>query len=139
MRRRRRWLAVIAATAAFALPACGRAVAASGGSPRTVHIAIHWSRYTPATVRVPRGTTVRFVVTNTDPIDHELIVGDDAVQLRHESGTETHHEAPGEISIPAHTTATTTYTFGSPGEITYACHLPGHFAYGMRGAVVVSA
>ena len=26
-----------------------------------------------------------------------------------------------------------------PGKVLFACHLPGHFAYGMKGYVVVVA
>jgi uncharacterized cupredoxin-like copper-binding protein len=86
-----------------------------------------------------RGDTVTFVIRNDDPIDHEFILGDEAVQERHEEGKERHHHGlvPGEISVPAGETRETTYTFTESGSLTYACHLPGHFAYGMRGEVVV--
>jgi uncharacterized cupredoxin-like copper-binding protein len=81
---------------------------------------------------------VRFVITNHDPIDHELIVGDEAVQQRHETGTEPSHGAvPGEVSVPAGTVAETTYTFSRAGVVLIGCHAPGHYKYGMRGAVVV--
>jgi uncharacterized cupredoxin-like copper-binding protein len=57
----------------------------------------------------------------------------------HERGTEAvHPPRPGEVSVPAGTTATTTYTFEAPGDLTFACHLPGHFAYGMQGTVSVA-
>jgi len=77
-------------------------------------------------------------VRNQDPIAHELIVGDKRVQRIHELGTERHHGAkPGEISVPAGATSTTTYTFDRPGRLYFACHLPGHYAYGMRGTIDV--
>ena len=58
------------------------------------------------------GSSVRIVVHNRDPIDHELIVGDAGVQDRHEQGTEPRHGLrPGEITIPAGTTAVTQVTF----------------------------
>ena len=82
---------------------------------------------------------MRFVVRNTDPIDHELIVGDEAVQLRHEHGSEAHHGArPGEISVPPHSTATTTYLFGPRGTLLFGCHLPGHWSYGMHGTIRIA-
>ncbi len=105
---------------------------------RTVHITIHFSSFDLQQIDAVPGETVRFVIENTDPIDHEFILGDDLVQRIHELGTEAvHPPKPGEVSVPAGTTATTTYTFGAPGELTFACHLPGHFAYGMRGTVTV--
>lgn len=106
----------------------------------TVHVRVEHSRFEPDHVAVRPGTTVRFMVTNDDPIDHELIVGPQDVHDRHERGTEAHHPpVPGEVSVPAGTTATTVYAFDDAGPVLYACHLPGHFAYGMRGTVDVVA
>jgi uncharacterized cupredoxin-like copper-binding protein len=118
------------------------AIALLGGSSspaeRTVEIRIHHSRFLPADLHVAPGDTVRFVVRNTDPIDHEFIIGDEEVQARHETGTEAQHGArPGEVSVPAGGTAATTFTFSDPGTLLIGCHLPGHYAYGMRGSVRV--
>ena len=104
----------------------------------TVAITIRHSRFVPAHVTVRRGATIRFVITNTDPIDHEFILGDEAVQRRHEAGAEpSHGEVPGEVSTPAGETVGTTYTFSEPGRLLIGCHAPGHYAYGMRGWVWV--
>jgi uncharacterized cupredoxin-like copper-binding protein len=103
-----------------------------------VEISIHHSRFQPSELSFPAGTEVRFVIRNTDPIDHEFILGNQEVQDRHETGTEPHHGAiPGEVSIPAGEIAATTYRFGEPGMLLLGCHLPGHWDYGMRGLVVV--
>lgn len=105
---------------------------------QTVTITIRHSRFIPAHFTVRQGATVRFIITNTDPIDHELILGDEAVQLRHENGTEpAHGHVPGEVSVPAGTVAETTYTFSRAGLLLVGCHAPGHYAYGMRGWVRV--
>lgn len=105
---------------------------------QTVAITIRHSRFIPAHVTVDRGATIRFVITNTDPIDHEFILGDEAVQKRHEAGAEPQHgEVPGEVSTPAGETVGTTYTFLEPGLLLIGCHAPGHYAYGMRGWVRV--
>jgi uncharacterized cupredoxin-like copper-binding protein len=113
-------------------------VTPTSATPRTVEITMRRSKFLPARLVVRRGTTVRFVITNADPIDHELIVGDDAVQRRHETGTEPAHGAvPGEVTVPAGATAETTYTFSHAGIVLIGCHAPGHYAYGMRGRVLV--
>lgn len=105
-------------------------------NPQTVAINIRHSRFVPARFTFRRGVTVRFVITNTDPIDHEFILGDESVQRRHETGTEpVHDHVPGEVSVPAGTQAETTYTFSRPGGLLIGCHAPGHYAYGMRGWV----
>lgn len=113
--------------------------AAAASDVRTVEIQIRFSRFVPSTIQVAPGETVRFVVHNADPIDHEFLVGDETVQLVHELGTEAHHPPkPGEMSAPAGSTRETTFTFpGTPGELVFGCHLPGHYAFGMRGAVLI--
>jgi uncharacterized cupredoxin-like copper-binding protein len=112
---------------------------APAAATRTVVLTMHHTRFQPAVVKVEPGTTVRFVLRNTDPIDHEFIVGDEAVHQRHRVGRDRHHhgEVPGEISVPSGTQAATTYRFDRPGRFAYACHLPGHEAYGMVGTVEV--
>ena len=108
--------------------------------PLVVPITIHYSHYDPAEIRVPAGRPITFVITNTDPIDHEWIVGDAALHERHRTGTEPYHNSrPTEVSIDAGRTIRTTITFPAPrGDLTYVCHLPGHEAYGMTGVLVVT-
>ena len=139
MRIASRSLRVAAVAGGLSLLVAGTAAsdAATATGTRTVTVVVHFSRYEPSSIQVRPGETVRFVVRNTDPIDHEFILGDEEVQRIHEEGTEAHHgEKPGEISVPAGATVSTTYTFpDQPGSLIFACHLPGHFDYGMRGTV----
>jgi len=127
--------------AAVALPACSPAAAAP--SVRTVSVTIHYSRFSPDHLQVPAGTTARFRITNTDPIDHEFILGDQAVQDEMERTTETVHDGsvPGMVSVPALSTATAVVTLPRPAgtSLIYACHLPGHDAYGMRGLLTITS
>ena len=104
-----------------------------------VVVNINHSRFDPAAFEFDTGETVRFVIHNADPIDHEFLLGDEAAQDRHERGTHASHGAvPGEISVPAGSTRSTTYTFTEPGDLIIGCHLPAHYAYGMRGNVTVT-
>ena len=107
---------------------------------RTVTVRIEHSRFLPSDFTFEAGQTVEFVIVNEDPIAHEFLIGDEASQLRHENGTEEEHGAvPGEISIPAGATRTTTYTFDHPTRaLLVGCHLPGHYDYGMRGTITVT-
>jgi uncharacterized cupredoxin-like copper-binding protein len=129
------------ALAAVGATACGTASADPGSAEavlRTVNVTIHYSHFDPSSFSFPPGTTVRFVVRNTDPIDHEFIVGDQAVQEAHESGTEAYHPPrPGEMTVPAGSTRATIVTFARPGSLIFGCHLPGHYAYGMHGVIRV--
>lgn len=106
--------------------------------PVRVAVAIHFSAYAPTRITVPRGRPVTFVIDNTDPIDHEWIVGTDTLHAAHRTGTEAHHEGrPSEVSIPALQSRTTTITFPEATTLTYICHLPGHESFGMTGTLVV--
>jgi len=124
--------------------ACGRA-SADDRSHLTVRVTIHHSTFDPPAFEFRRGTAVTFVIRNTDPIEHEFIVGDQAVQYYIEHTKHPTHtgSVPGQISIPAGETRTTTYTFTAvthrASDMTFACHVPGHFRYGMHGPITVTA
>jgi uncharacterized cupredoxin-like copper-binding protein len=121
----------------LALVAC--APASGDVGEETVHVRLRYSRFQPSSFSFDAGTTVTFVVENADPIDHEFILGDRAVQIAHERGTEAYHPPrPGEMTVPAGETLSTTYTFTQPGRLILGCHLPGHYAYGMRAVVHVA-
>lgn len=141
--------AALAAAAAVAAAAGSSAVLASsltppsaalGPGPVTVVVEIEHSRFNVSSIPVVEGTEVTFVVVNRDPINHELIVGPQSVHDRHRDGTERRHAPrPGEVSVPALERGVTTYSFAQPGRIELACHLPGHYDYGMRGEIQVTA
>ena len=79
------------------------------------------------------------MITNTDPIDHEWIVGDAALHERHRTGTEPVHDArPTEISIPARSDAQDDGHVRAADTLQYICHLPGHEAYGMVGVLSIT-
>lgn len=126
------------AMALVALTVCSSASAGARTSSRTVELTVRHSRFSPSELIVEQGEHVRFVVHNEDPIDHELIVGPMAVQLRHEAGREAWHPPiPGEVSVPIFQTTETTYIFDEAGTMWFGCHLPGHWDYGMQGRIVV--
>jgi uncharacterized cupredoxin-like copper-binding protein len=135
---------VVRRTVALALAAAGLTGCSAGAAavpPRAlvVDVRLHYSKFEPATLSVPAGRPVRFVLHNEDFLDHEFLVGDEAMQQRHELGTEPHHGArPTEVDVPANGTTSTTITFDRPGRLIYACHVPGHYRYGMVGTLTVT-
>ena len=105
-------------------------------APAIVEIRVRYSKFEPASVSVPYGRPVTFVLRNDDPIAHEWLVGDQEMHRVHRTGTEAHHGSrPTEVSIPPLSTIVTTVTFEQPVSWRYICHLPGHEAYGMVGSV----
>jgi uncharacterized cupredoxin-like copper-binding protein len=143
------WKIAVAACVGAATVLVGYALTDGGvagaGTPRvlgpglvTVNVGIAYSRFSIDDLHVHPGTTVRFVITNRDPIHHEFIVGPPSVHARHARGHESAHPpVPGEVSVEPEDTGETFYRFDRPGRFLFACHLPGHFAYGMHGSVVV--
>lgn len=126
------------ATIGYAVDASGSEREVLGPGVVTVEVGIDQSAFDIGSLRVREGTLVQFVVQNDDPIDHELVVGDGDVHRRHANGSERRHPpVPGEVSIAPGDTAMTFYEFTEVGSIVYACHLPGHVAYGMEGTIEV--
>ena len=111
---------------------------ARGGASTSAEISIHFSHYTPSEIVATAGVPITLTLVNTDPIEHEWLVGDAAFHQRHRTGTEQHHGArPNEVSLAPGESKTTTVVFDAPGEYLYICHLPGHEAYGMVGVLKV--
>jgi uncharacterized cupredoxin-like copper-binding protein len=105
-----------------------------------VTVRFRFSKFEPNVVTVTAGMPVRFTLRNDDPIEHEWIVGSEEVHERHRTGTEPYHDdVPTEVTVPALSMRSTTFIFDQPGDYSFVCHMPGHEAYGMRGALRVIA
>ena len=94
-----------------------------------------------ASLIVPAGRPVTFVVRNAGSTEHEFVLGDEAEQAAHElemagSMGMTHDEAMG-IGVKPGATKELTVTFDEPGSILAGCHIPGHYASGMKAALEV--
>lgn len=132
-----------AAATALGLYALDDAARASESPPIgpglvTVELGSRYSEFSFDELQVRKGTTVQFIVRNHDPIFHELVVGDEAVHARHQTGTEkSHPPVPGEVSVKPNDVGTTFYEFEREGTYEFACHLPGHYEFGMKGVVTV--
>jgi uncharacterized cupredoxin-like copper-binding protein len=134
-------LAVAMSTVGYAIQSSGAGAGTGPLGPGlvTVEIGIDHSHFSIDHLAVARGTQVRFVVRNDDPIGHELVVGGPEVHARHAAGSELRHPPiPGEVSVDGGDTGLTTYLFDEPGSVDFVCHLPGHEAYGMRGTIRVT-
>ena len=148
-RRARRWPWLVASAAVAAgVAGAGFAVAEAetedpadltfGPGDVTVELHVEHSLFEQTEIRVVEGTRLRFVLDNDDPISHELIVGGPDVHARHALGTEARHPSiPGEVSVGPNEVGVTTLRFDEPGIYEFACHLPGHYEYGMHGVVEV--
>lgn len=144
----RRATAVLGATAALILGACGGEAQTpqGGGEERVIEIeALDSLAFQPDRVTVEAGETVRFVVTNPGVAVHEFILGPESVQVAHEAASEEGAEHGGmqvegqlaALELSSGATEEIEVTFEDPGEVLYGCHEPGHYDGGMVGTVVV--
>ncbi len=126
------------AAAALATILLGWACSGGGQAAEERTIQVRYSKFEPTELTVPAGVPVRIELVNSDPIEHEWLVGDEDMHERHRTGTEAFHdEIPTQVSLRAYQTRTTTIRFDEPGEYKFICHLPGHEEYGMVGVLRV--
>lgn len=98
-------------------------------------------RFSPATLTVKRGDTVRFVVTNSGKVRHELTLGTAASLAEHAKMMQqmpgmTHAEANA-VTVDPGQRKTLVWHFTQAGTVEFACLEPGHFEAGMRGVINV--
>ena len=98
-------------------------------------------RFSPATLEVTRGETVRFLVKNLGKVQHEMVLGTEASLKEHAETMKQHpgmaHDEPGMIHVAPGATGETVWRFNRPGEFRFGCLVPGHFEAGMVGRVNV--
>ena len=109
---------------------------------RTVDIVMSDAmRYTPSSVKVKRGETIRFRVKNTGQTKHEMVLGSLA-ELKEHAKTmskfpEMEHDDPNAISVEPGKTGELVWRFTKAGKFDFACLVPGHFEAGMQGKIAV--
>ncbi len=110
---------------------------------RVIEVRAHGMRYTPDTITVRRGETVKFVVKGTDNMPHELVLGDAKTLKEHAELMRRHpdmeHEDPNMAKGAPGGTGTLIWKFSRAGTVEFACLIPGHYEAGMRGRIRVSA
>lgn len=109
---------------------------------RTVNVDMTDSmRFTPASIQVKKGETIRFVVKNSGKIKHEMVLGTPAQLKEHYAamlknpGME--HADENQVTVAAGASGEIVWKFTTAGQVDFACLQPGHFDAGMKGAVAV--
>jgi uncharacterized cupredoxin-like copper-binding protein len=110
---------------------------------RTVQIdmsdAMH---FTPSSVDVRQGETVRFVVKNSGQVKHEMVLGTEKELKEHYElmkktpGME--HADENMVTVAPGKTGEIVWQFTKAGRIEFACLQPGHLEAGMKGVVTVA-
>jgi len=100
-------------------------------------------RFTPDSIEVKQGETVRLRVRNAGKILHELVIGTPAELVAHAEMMLKHpgmeHDEPYMTHVDPGKTGEIVWTFNRAGEFEFACLIAGHFQAGMKGTIRVRA
>lgn len=142
----RRILFLLVVPALVLLAACGAddgSTDAGAGSTadRTIDVEMRDIAYSPTTLDVRTGETVRFNFKNTGQVEHDAFIGDQAAQEAHEKEMREGHDhgkTANAVSVKPGKSASLTHTFDKAGQVIIGCHEPGHYVGGMRITVNVA-
>ena len=105
-------------------------------------------RFTPDSIAVQEGDTVRFVVRNTGRMLHEMVIGTPAELAKHAAlmarfaGMEhdapyMEHDAPYMVHVSPGKRGEIVWHFNRAGSFEFACLIAGHYQGGMVGTIKV--
>ncbi len=99
-------------------------------------------RFTPYTLTVKEGETVRFVVRNTGRMLHEMVIGTPDELAKHAAMMakfpNMEHDEAYMVHVDPGKTGEIVWHFNRAGSFEFACLIAGHFEAGMRGALAVT-
>ncbi len=131
---------------------------------RTVTVEMTDNRYTPETLSVKQGETIRFVVENKGQLVHEFNIGTPAMHTAHQKemmmmaehgaleadrinhdrmkmdmggGRTMEHNDPNSVLLEPGKKAEVVWKFTEAGKFEFACNVPGHYDAGMVGTLDV--
>jgi uncharacterized cupredoxin-like copper-binding protein len=98
-------------------------------------------RFNPSSIKVRKGETVRFVVTNSGKLKHEMVLGSMSDLKKHAAmmrkNPEMEHAEENMVSVEPGKSGELTWRFTASGKVEFACLQPGHLEAGMKGKVAV--
>lgn len=99
-------------------------------------------RFTPDSVSVREGDTVRFVVTNAGRMQHEMVIGTPDELAKHAAlmarFPNMEHDEPYMVHVDPGKTGEIVWRFNRAGSFEFACLIAGHYEAGMRGTLTVT-
>ena len=100
-------------------------------------------RFTPDTLTIKQGETIKFVIRNSGKTLHEFVLGTMSELKEHSAlmqkfpGME--HAEPYMAHVAPVKTETIAWQFTKAGNFHFGCLIPGHFEAGMVGNISVTA
>lgn len=100
-------------------------------------------RFTPSSISVKQGETIRLIVKNSGAVKHELVLGSEKELKEHnevmKKNPEMEHADDNMVTVAPGKTGEVVWQFTKAGKVNFACLQPGHFDAGMKGVVTVAA
>ena len=131
---------------------------------RTIEMVMSDNRYTPETITVKKGETIRFKVRNAGQIVHEFNIGTAAMHAAHQKemammaehgvlgidkiyhdkmnmnmggGKAMKHDDPNSVLLEPGKSGEVIWTFSANAKLEFACNVPGHYEAGMKGEIEI--
>ncbi len=123
-------------------------MAGKPGDPAGVNQTIEISmddtmRFTPGQITVQAGDTVRLFIRNNGKLEHELVIGTMEELTEHakmmRDMPDMDHAEANMIRLAPGQRGSLIWQFDFPGEIDFACLVPGHYEAGMYGSIDIES
>lgn len=99
-------------------------------------------RFTPSTITVKRGETIRFEVVNSGKLLHEMVIGTEKELQEHaalmKKFPDMEHDEPYMVHVDPGKRGSMVWQFTKAGNFLFGCLIPGHFEAGMIGRIQVT-
>jgi uncharacterized cupredoxin-like copper-binding protein len=99
-------------------------------------------RFSFSNLAVKQGETVRFIVSNSGKIKHEMVLGTEAELKEHaelmKKNPGMEHADDNMVTVEPGKTGEIIWQFTKAGKVEFACLQPGHYEAGMKGTVTVA-
>ncbi len=99
-------------------------------------------RFSPDTLTIKEGETVRFVVRNTGRMLHEMVIGTPEALAKHAAMMarfpNMEHDEAYMVHVEPGKTGEIVWHFNRAGSFEFACLIAGHYEAGMRGTLTVT-
>jgi len=99
-------------------------------------------RFTPDSITVQEGDTVRFVIRNKGRMLHEMVIGTPAELAKHAAlmakFPNMEHDEAYMVHVGPGQTGEIVWHFNRAGSFGFACLIAGHYEAGMRGTLTVT-
>ena len=116
----------------------------SKNAKRAIEIAMSDDmRFTPSSIDVKLGETVKFVIRNKGQVLHEMVIGDKKTLDEHAAlmvrFPKMEHDEPSMAHVAPGKQGSLVWTFNRAGSFDFACLIAGHYQAGMVGKIRVAA